>query len=168
MCLVGEINQPDGKTLEMVILPNCAYVLPDQTHADVTVTLAWCTECDRFVPAESIPSMKSLAETIAKASTQPITPPFDFICNGEAGRERLINDTMKQKEWRAKRFGPPRCLECGSLSIKLVPADRTVFPHPANGSDISVSVYFGSTSIDTVLYLYDVEGNRIGETVYIP
>ena len=164
LSLVGEINNDFGETLALVVVPQCAYVLPDDSYAPASHAIVWCRECDNFSAGESFPDLRSLHRWIADASTTPISDTVMFITSGDkTARQKIIDDARKQIEWLSLRNDRPKCFECGSMDIMRLPDDRSNFPHPHSGESILVSHVFGSTSIDTILYLLDIDGNRIGE-----
>ena len=165
MCLVGEINTTDNESLASVILPHCAYVLPDGSHAPASNAVVWCDDCDDFTAGESLPNLTSLQNSLADASTTPMSDNILFITNGDTdAQQRIIDDATKRIEWLPHRKDQPKCFECGSINITRLPDDRSEFKHPDSGESISISIVFGSTSIDTILFLLDVDGNRLGQT----
>ena len=167
MCLVGEINTTENQTLATVILPQCAYVLPDGSHAPASNAVVWCAKCDDFTAGESLPNLTSLQTSLADASATPMSDEILFIANGDTeAQQKIIDDTAKRIEWLPYRKDQPKCFECGSTDILRLPDDRSEFNHPDSGQSISISIVFGSTSIDTILFLLDVDGNRLGQATH--
>lgn len=165
MCMVCSIEGLDGKVHFYLILPNYAYVLPDGSLASATPAAAWCDFCHSFVPAEFIPTAEELDRWINEASIPPYSDRVQFIINGdETARKRLLEGNRKEKEWLALRSTAPKCLECGSEHFQYIPTDHSVFSHPEDGRRLTAKEAFGTTSIDNVWYLLDIEGRRIGET----
>ena len=94
MCLVGEINTAENQSLATVILPQCAYVLPDGSRAPASNAVVWCVNCDAFTACESLPNLTSLQGLLADASATPMSDEILFITNGDTdAQQKIIDDT---------------------------------------------------------------------------
>lgn len=109
------------------------YRFADGSKLHILQDPAWCEDCDRFVMAESIPSVEFLKDELDKLrSGDPETVQiWAFVSNGQPLSDR-ITVLEKRIKWRIGRVNPPRCLVCGGFHIVALPGSIE-FPHPKTG-----------------------------------
>jgi hypothetical protein len=154
---------PGGETQEFYGSRGDHYELADGTHIDLRSSPVWCRQCNEFTDGESIEALEEIDRQIAdlRDPTSELFRLYQDSPTGSIGVDviRLITRLEKRRRWREHRNSPPKCLECGSTEIVLLPEGQKV-TNPTGPGWIEVTVTgLCSTSFNN--RFYTPEGDRI-------
>ncbi|WP_088257847.1 hypothetical protein [Fimbriiglobus ruber] len=136
------------------------YRLADGTKLSVDQQPTWCSACNRFVIAESIPTIADLETELARYRTGDAEAhrTWAFI-SGDAPVAEKIAELCRRIEWRLERQSPSHCLACGASGPVPIPtADE--FAHPATGERVVVGS-FGWASTAMWVAEFSPEGESL-------
>ena len=138
------------------------YRFADDSKLRILQNAAWCTNCNRFVLAEEIPSIESLENELykTKVGDEETLRIWQFVSNGQPVSTR-ISELEKRINWRFVRVNPPRCLECGGFRIIDLPGGSE-FRHPNTG-ELVMEVSSGWTDVGPWCADFTPEGDRFDE-----
>jgi hypothetical protein len=172
--MIGEIGMPavydikflpSGEVRKFYGSRGDFYELEDGSHLDVRSGPVWCRRCRGFTDGESIESLAEIDGQIADLE-DPESELFRVIVDTFPTpdglprlRPRFIEILRQRRQWLARRLSPPKCLECGSMEIVVLPEGREV-SNPTDTGSVVISISgLCSTSFNN--RFYQPEGDRI-------
>ena len=116
---------PGGETQKIYGSRGDHYEMANGTHIDLHSSPVWCRQCMKFTDGESIEALEEIDRQIAELR-DPTSELFRFYRESGAdsiGVEgiRFITKLETRRRWRDRREAPPKCLECGSTEIVVLP-----------------------------------------------
>jgi hypothetical protein len=119
----------------------------------MTETVGWCCDCASYVPAERVPSLAHVNEMLESIRTGyeayrlklislygELSEP-DWIIEKEFfTRGWQVKRWESIREWRLLRRSGPRCLDCFSTQIELLPINAMETVHPISGQRLRVEI----------------------------
>jgi hypothetical protein len=139
------------------------YELENGTQIDLRSSPVWCPRCNDFTDGESFDTLEEIDQQIADLR-DPTSELFRFCQDTATGSLgvtgiRFITILQKRRIWRMGRKSPPKCLDCGSTEIVLLPeGQRVANPIGAGWIELTVSGHC-STSFNN--RYYTPQGDRI-------
>jgi hypothetical protein len=108
---------------------------------------AWCNDCKTIRPSEWLPEAEALAASLRDVETSGLNENEKSLAkwagvDEDTALQEKLQDRRAALRWRLARRSPPRCLECGSMSIEPLFAnpssDHDYIEHPGCGGHFRV------------------------------
>jgi hypothetical protein len=154
---------PGGEVREFYGSRGDYYGLEDGSQIEVRSGPVWCHRCGGFTHGESIEPPEEIDRQIADLR-DPESELFRFFQAGGTGSLgvggiRFIMELEARRRWLMGRKSPPKCLECGSADIVVLPEGQEI-RNPTGPGRVEVTVTgLCSTSFNN--RFYTPEGDRI-------
>ena len=142
-------------------VPPRSYALRDGTTLPMCDGFCWCHSCANVTPCEALPAIRDVDRLLSRARTE--------------ANERLIDELERTRAWISERVSPPRCLDCGGISIRQFPLGWSLYtdeesdedfldiPHPDCTGMLRVTMA-GWSLFRGVSARYSPEGERLDDT----
>ena len=143
------------------------YELGEGQQIDVQTTPVWCRRCGDFRHGEGIEPLEEIDRRLAELddpNSFAYQSCFDNLFHemfgkGEEFRQEQITRLRRRRRWREDRVSPPKCIECGSADIVVLPINEKV-PNPAGPGTVEIRIR-GMCSTDFNEWHFTPEGERI-------
>jgi hypothetical protein len=157
---------PGGETREFYGSRGDYYEFDDGSHIDVRSGPVWCRRCNGFTDGESIEGLDEIERQLADLD-DPASELYRFTedtsptADGRPRLRPLVTELLtKRRRWREGRRSPPKCLQCGSAEIVVLPCEGERVRNPAGTGWVEVTITgLCSTSFNN--RFYTPEGDRI-------
>lgn len=102
------------------------YVLGESDVLALKAVPVWCHQCGRIELGEDVSSLERIDRDIRDlhdscSDLYKLTTEYD-----PDGATRWLGTLERRRRWRAGRQAPPKCVECGSVNIIILPFDEPV------------------------------------------
>ena len=144
------------------------YVLPDGRHCEAPQRIAWCEKCRQFEIAQEVPALSEIDSCLEAIPNGPEALRNWFVAEGEPVpqyyltqkwewfSEMLLDRYRLMRDWRVLRHSPPRCFECYSFDVDLLPKNSSETIDRINGQHLHIGCNSHSHLINR--WSFDVEG----------
>ena len=148
---------PSGDVCEFFGSRGDYYELEDGSHLDVWSKLVWCRRCGDFTEGESIEALEEIDRHLDELG-DPTSELYHFTRDAHF-RSLFAEQLRRRRRWRMGRQHPPKCLECGSTAIIVLPlGERVRDPNGPGWIEVTIT---GHCSTQFNNRFYTPEGDRI-------
>jgi hypothetical protein len=157
---------PSGETRVFCGSRGDYYEFDDGSQIDVRSTPVWCDRCHGFKDGESIESLEEIDQQLAdlrdpRSELYRLTKDtFPTADKRPRFRPKYVKLLKQRRRWREGRVAPPKCLECGSAEIVVLPVEGQRVKNPAGTGWVQVAIT-GLCSTYFNNRFYTPEGDRI-------
>jgi len=113
--------RPSGKTRRDFDPPNIYYRFEDGLVMRAITAFVWCSDCQDVTKGEVLEVLEELDALIDRYSRmlqQSRLP--------ELRLRDLLSQTIQKRRWIQDRVSAPKCLQCGSTVIQVIPLFKEV------------------------------------------
>jgi hypothetical protein len=134
---------------------------------EVETTPGWCRRCGRWRHVELIETVAEIDQKLADLRN-PRSKLYQLYARdyleeckdlGPTFCAGVIAELKLRRRWREERVTPPKCIECGSTDIVVLPINEVV-SNPAGPGTVEVRIR-GMCSTDFNEWFFTPEGDRI-------
>jgi hypothetical protein len=162
-----EITRSDGTAFLFAGTRGNYYELAPDSHIELVAAPVWCRRCGAYWHGEQIETVAEIDQQLADLRN-PRSKLYQIYARDYleeckdlgptfcAGR---IAELKFRRVWREARRSGPKCIECGSADILVLPYNRPV-PSPAGPGTVTLGVR-GMCSTYFNNWYFTPEGDRI-------